>query len=480
MIGRIGQRGQTLLLVMIVTSIALTVLVGFAGWATMTIRAAQHTEDRELAFLLAEAGTEYYRWHLAHAATDYQDGTGAAGPYVHTYEDKDGDVLGTFSLSITAPPLGSTVVTVKSTGVPAGHSNIKRAVEVQFAKPSWAKYAIVANDVMRFGTGTEVYGQIHSNGGIRFDGLAHNTVTSAVTSYDDPDHTGSNEYGVHTHLTTTDPLPPTAVPSRTDVFEVGREFPVPAVDFTGITADLSQMKTDAQSNGRYFAASGNLGYRIVLNTNDTFTVYRVTSTTAAPSNCTNVNSETDWGTWSVQNQTLVGTYANPTNGIIFVEDHLWVEGQINTARLTIAAGRFPENSATYRHITVNNDLRYTNYDGQDTIALIAQGNFNVGMVSADTLRIDAAIISQHGRAGRYYYRPPGSGQNRCSPYHNRTTLTLYGMIGTYSRYGFAWTDGTGYATRNLNYDGELLYSPPPSFPLTSDDYETISWREVAP
>jgi hypothetical protein len=52
------------------------------------------------------------------------------------------------------------------------------------------------------------------------------------------------------------------------------------------------------------------------------------------------------------------------------------------------------------------------------------------------------------------------------------------MIATNTRYGFAYTDNTGYTTRNINYDGNLLYAPPPSFPLTSNQYSTISWEEV--
>jgi hypothetical protein len=52
------------------------------------------------------------------------------------------------------------------------------------------------------------------------------------------------------------------------------------------------------------------------------------------------------------------------------------------------------------------------------------------------------------------------------------------MIASSDRYGFAYTDNTGYATRIINYDANLLYGPPPSFPLTSDQYQTISWREV--
>jgi hypothetical protein len=52
------------------------------------------------------------------------------------------------------------------------------------------------------------------------------------------------------------------------------------------------------------------------------------------------------------------------------------------------------------------------------------------------------------------------------------------MIASYQRYGFAWTDGTGYVNRDITYDANLLYAPPPSFPLTSDQYQIISWQEV--
>ncbi|KKW38448.1 MAG: hypothetical protein UY88_C0009G0009 [Parcubacteria group bacterium GW2011_GWA1_54_88] len=417
---------------------------------------------REQAFQIAEAGIEYYRWHLAHASTDYQDGAGAPGPYVHEYRDATGAVIGTFTLTITPPPVGSTL-------------------EAKFAIPSIAKFAFVANSKMRFGAGTEVFGPIHSNDGIRFDGLAHNLVTSFKYSYDDPDHSGADEYGVHTHLSPSDPVPPVppppgTPPSRTDVFISGRQVSVPAVDWNGFTQDLSQMKTDAQTSGRYFAGSGALGYNIVLKTDDTFDLYTVTSLVSPQSNCYNSQNQSGWGTWSIASETLLGNYAFPANGLVFLEDNVWVEGTISSARLTIAAGRFPESSSTNANIIVNEDIRYTNYDGADVLGLIAQGNINVGLVSNDVLTIDAAIVAKNGRAGRYYYRYAFS--KSCSPYHQRDTINLFGMIATKERYGFAYTDGNGYETRNIIYDGNLLYGPPPSFPLTSDQYQTISWREL--
>ncbi len=474
------QSGQILLQAVIFGAVAVFFLGGFVIWSTISLKASRKTLYRENTIQIAEAGIDYYRWHLAHSPADYQDGTGAPGPYLHDFRDKSGNIIGQYILEITPPPIGSTLVTIKSTGKVNSDPNLERTIETQLAIPSLAEYAVVANDEMRFGVGTEVFGPIHSNSGIRFDGLAHNVISSAVDEYNDPDHSGGDEFGVHTHVPPVDPLPPNSVPSRPDVFEAGRQFPVPAVDFVGLTGVLADIKSEAQAEGYYFANSGALGYHIVLKTDDTFDLYQVNTLFPVPRGCTNVVGQQDWGTWSINpgGEQLIQNYPFPENGLIFVEDHVWVNGQINTARLTIAAGRFPDNPAQRMHIIVNNDLRYTNYDGQDVIGLMAQGNFNVGLVSEDDLRIDAALVAQNGRVGRHYYRPPTWGQSRCSPYHIRQILTSYGMIATNERYGFAYTDGTGYQTRNLIYDANFLYSPPPSFPLTSDQYTTVSWREV--
>ncbi|HEY4516152.1 MAG TPA: hypothetical protein VJH67_03115 [Candidatus Paceibacterota bacterium] len=475
------QRGQLLIQILILSAVAVVLMTGIMNWAKVNIQASRQASERERAIQFAEAGVEYYRWHLAHNQIDYKDGTGVAGPYVHTVIDKEGDTVGQFSLQITPPPTGSTKVIIESTGRPAS-STVERIIRVEMAIPSLAKYATVANDFMRFGQGTEVFGPIHVNQGLRFDGLAHNAVTAAVQSMDDPDHTGNNEFGVHTHVNappgsgvndtfrSNEAPPTTPVPTRADIFEAGRQFPVPAVDFVGLTSDLSTIKANAQASGRYFAASGSQGYQIILKTNDTFDLYTVTSQINPQSGCS--STQTGWGTWSINNKTLVGNYAIPANGLIFIEDNVWVEGTINTARATIANGRFPDNPSNRPQFTVNNDLKYTNYNGSDVIALIAQGNFNVGLVSENDLIIDAAIVSQNGRVGRYYYN------SSCGSNYVRSTITLYGMIATYQRYGFAYTDSTGYGTRNINYDANLLYGPPPSFPLTSDQYEILSWKEI--
>lgn len=464
--------GQIMVQVIIFGTLAIMLISGFAQWGALQLKASRNFLYREQALAVAEAGIEYYRWHLAHAPQDYQDGTGRPGPYAHEYYDKNDNNIGRFILTITPPPLGSTLVKISSEGKVYADSSVSRKVAVEMGIPSWTKYAVAANDFMRFGSGAEVWGEIYSNEGIRFDGLAHNLVTSVEEAYNDPDHTGSNEFGVHTHKNPVDPLPPDPVPSRPDVFMAGRRFPAAELDFAGLAANLSQLKTKAQTGGLYVASSGAQGYNVVLKTDDTFDLYRIDSLVASPPGCRITSQGSQWGTWSINGQTLIATYAFPQNGVMFVEDHLWIEGQINTARLTIASGRFPENPSTNTSITVNKNVLYTDYGGSDAIGLIAQENFNVGLRSNDNLQIDAALIAKNGRAGRFYYRLS------CGPEYVRNSLTLRGSIATNKRYGFAYTDGTGYQTRNLIYDANLLYAPPPDFPLTTDQYATLLWKET--
>ena len=476
------QKGGVVLFALVFGTIAVGMVTALTVGGSIAIQAARNTLVREQALQIAEAGIEYYRWHLAHNKTDFQDGTGEEGPYVHDYYDLQGDEIGHFSLEIDPPGVGSTLVTIRSSGATLQKPTATRTIEVQMAMPSLAQYAVAANDTMRFGSGTEIYGPVHSNGGIRFDGLAHNIVSSSKETYTDPDSDActNTAWGVHTCLDGGDPDPPTVPPLRTDVFEAGREYPQPQIDFPGFTSDLASIKSDAQDEGLYFADSGAIGYRIELNTDNTFDLYTVTSTVTPPSYCS--SSQDNWGTWSVNTDEYEDTYSVPDNGLIFVEDNVWVEGQIDGTRVLIVSAKFPETPATYTHIIVNNDLQYTNYDGTDVVGLIAQGDVSTGMVSEDDLVIDGALVAQNGRVGRYYYRGPYWfwfwQVNACSPYHERDTLTLTGMIATNERYGFAYTDGTGYDIRNINYDGNLLFSPPPSFPLTSDQYETLIWREV--
>ena len=477
------QHGGILIQVIAFMTIGIIILSGFIGWGVMSVRTARHVELREQALQIAEAGIDYYRWHLAHAPSDYQDGTGAPGPYVHDFFDKWGTKIGEFSLTIVPPPVGSTMVTIQSTGKALNDPSVRRTLQAKYAKPSFAKYALVTNtDVWE--DGVEIFGPYHANGGVHFSNvLAHNVVTSAKTTYTDPDF-GGTRWGVYTDKAIAgypsgDPNPPTAYPNRPDVFAAGRQISVPAVDFTGIMSDLATIKTNAQSGGLYYAPSGGLGYHIVLKTTGKFDIYRVTAKTPSPNGTCSANyvyADSGGGMWSIQTQVLITANVNfPANGLIFTEDDVWVDGQINGARIAIAAARFPDNPATRASIIVNNNLLYTNYDGTDVIGLLAQNYIRIGYASAATLRIDGAILAQSGAIWRDYY------PSNCGASYVRTQITTYGSMISNQRYTFSWWCGSfcsGYATQISSYDPNLLYNPPPSFPLTTDKYQILSWDEI--
>ncbi len=831
------QKGQILILALILPVVFISTLIAMVSWASTVKRAAIVSQNKDMAFAIAEAGANYYRWHLAHEPADFQDGTGVAGPYVHDYKDSLGNTVGSFSLEITPPSIGSTMVKIKSTGYTLNQPNIKKIVLIKVGKPSFAKYAVLADNDMRFGDGTEIFGPIHVNGGIRFDGLAHNVVSSSKACYNDPDDVwsstcssggtsyekpgiwssndaaatvaisggavtaitvnGSNGGSGYTSVPTVAIISPvgsgaaahahisggkvtsvtvdnggsgyTSIPvisftggNNGGEFLGGKKIGVSGISFSAISSNLDTIKSkasavysiDIDSGGSgyvsapnviitggggsgataiatveggavtaidltdggiaytsaptvsfsegnasahahvyssYFSPSGVLGYHVVLKSNSTFDLYKVDSVkpfeglltsinpssqgsgytsgptvsiasntvtanavlggkvisaivnikgsgydsvptviftptnggsgaagtavvssrkvqsititnkgsgyitaptisfsggsggsgatataavgetvvainvtnggsgyTSAPlvfitggggsgatatsaiaggvvtqinvtASGTNYTSQPtisvasseaaataivtegkvtgytidnadggytssplvfitggggsgatatstintcDSPTWSIRSESLVGNYAFPSNGLMFLEDNVWVDGQIDTARLTIAAAYFPDSVADRKSIIINNDITYAHNDGSEALGLIAQKDIITGLSSEDNLRIDAALIAQNGKVGRNYY------SSNCGDEYIRASLTLYGMIASSQRYGFAYTDGTGYLIRNINYDGNLLYAPPPDFPLTTGQYEVISWEEV--
>jgi hypothetical protein len=457
------------IVIMTVVAIILTSAVSFLAQQT---KLSLRVHAREQAFQISESGIRFYRWYIAHTiegrtaaqiADFWANGNpiGVDTPYEVEYVDPGGEPIGRYRLEVTPPPSGSTAVVVTATGWTYRYPSDTRTIVVRFRKPAWSENAFMLNDFNRFGEGTEVYGRIHSNAGIRFDGIAHNLVTSAVSTYNDPDHTGGNEFGVHTHKTTVDPLPPAAVPARTDVFTAGREFPVASVDFNGVVGDLSYMKSQAQSgvnNSRYFDNSQN-GRHIVFNSNGTYTIRTVRSFNSGTNQITNY-------------QGSASTYTIPNDGVIFVENNVWIEGTVSNKRVTVAAANL--SSSALKSIYLGKDIRYTNYnDCTDMIGLIAQDDIEIYKPSEDDLRIDASLIAQTGRVGRQNYQ---GGTDVL-----KDLITIYGAIASNERYGFAWVDNSGnhvggYENRNIIYDNNLLYCPPPYFP-TGSQYEQDLWQE---
>jgi hypothetical protein len=467
---RHNRKGQLAVTVVFFAALAVMFITGLVFLASSFLQSSVRSLNKLRAFSIAEAGIEYYQWHLAHAPEDFEDGTGHAGPYVHDYYDESGNLIGTFTLAITPPPPGSTEVTIESTGNIVADPSITKIIKVEMAIPSFAQFAWALNSFVEFGAGAQVYGEIQSNSGIYFDGTAHNLVESSLTTTTNPS-TGKTEWAVFTDGPPADPQPPTPLSTNQTVFMAGRSIGVPAIDFTALTENLSSIEALAQASGTYFPSSTAQGYDLALATSGTYSVYKVNTLLAAPHGCNNPGNETGWGTWSVGSETLVATGTIPNNGDMFFQDNLWVRGQINDKRVAIASARFPSNPTTYSSITVNSSTVYTNFNGSDTLALVSQNNINIGLDSDNNLTLDGALVAVNGAIQRYSY-------NGCGTYASRATLTTDGMLASNLQSGFYYSTTDGYQSRSYNYDANLLYGPPPSFPLSTNQYSIISWDEV--
>jgi len=455
-------RGTILMLTLIMTSIFTLAALGIASLVISQYRLAKQKTSWYAALNIAEAGLNYYRWHLAHATEDYQDGTGEGGPYIHDYTDPRSGIIGQFSLEITPPNKCSHTVTIKSTGWTKEFPNTKRVVQAKYGLASLASFAFITNSDVWFGPEEVLHGPVHSNGGIRQDGYNDSLMTSAKETYTCQTHHGCS--------------PPQTKPG---IWGTGGDsslwqFPVSNIDFDMLTVDLANLKSMAQDSGVYLPQQG-LGYRVNFKSDGTVDVYRVTKLK---------NPVWYWGmdgkwhhqSWDIDRQDFQANYPLPSEcAIIFVEDNVWVDGVVN-GQITLIAAKLPEVPSNRRNIIINGNLTYLEKNGQHTLGLIAQQDILIPLYAApDNLEIDAVMLAQNGSTYRPYYYYPW-------PYYIKDTIVTYGTIITNQVWTWTWVDGngtciSGYCNTNTIYDQHLNYNPPPGFP-TVGDYKFLQWEEI--
>lgn len=454
----VDSRGDIIIFALVFIAIFLTLAGGLLGLTHYNLRYIKKQESKQYALYVAEAGINYYRWHLAHEPEDYTDDTGEPGPYIHDYEDPVTGVVGKFSLEITPPAAGSTIVTIKSTGWLNKEPNVKRVVKVKYGIPSLAHYSYLTNTDIWFDENERVSGEMHSNGGIRQDGTNDSLMTSAKETYIcQPSH-GCNPAQEKPGIWGNGP--------NSGLWS----FPRPAVDFDSITVDLSQIKTDALDSGLYFGSTSK-GYHVIFQNNGTFNIYRVTQ---LGTKIWQLND--DWTVWTqkaeeIKNETYLGNYPIPANGLIFIEDNVWVEGAVN-GRATLASAKFPDNPNTNTEILINGNINYLARDGNHALGLIAQKDIKVPRHAPSTLTIDATLLAQKGRCFRNSY----------SPQRVTSSIEVYGGIITNKIRTWTWVNSwgdviDGYTITASIYDRNVTFNPPPSFPTTGE-YAFLSWEEV--
>jgi hypothetical protein len=461
------KRGSITPALLIITGAFLVVIYGLLLVLTLQFDYSNRQVGSDQALHVAEAGVNYYRWHLAHDPTDYKDGQTDAGPYEHEYLDPQGNAIGKYSLTITPPSSGSSIVTLESVGWTYQYPKVKRTIIVQYGRPSFAQYAFLQNSSSWYAAGITVNGKIHSNNGIRMDGTNLSLVTSAQADYQCGNETGCSP------------------PAKHDgVWGAGGDkglwqFPVPPIDFDAITFDLAQMRTIAQSSGIYLGPSNKSGYHIIFNNDGTYTIKRVITTNAISGYMVPGQGLGSQGLGGcrerdqiIQTETTIGTYVITEKPIVFVEDNVWVEGVVH-GRMSVVSASFPIGSSNVS-TWINGNITYTAYDGSDVLGLISQNDLYITRDVPDDFQVDAVLMSQNGAIIRHGY----ISSCNAGPASIKNSLTMNGAVINFDKSYWNWGSPleSGFRTRTINYDTHILYAPPPYFP-SSGEYQFINWRE---
>lgn len=243
------------------------------------------------------------------------------------------------------------------------------------------------------------------------------------------------------------------------------------------------MQTKAQTaGGRYLPPSGNYGYRITFNGNGTFTARRVTAVRSYTAYSLEDGTHTERNI--IQTDTNYGTFAiNANCPLIYVADKVWLQGTVDQ-KVTIAAAGTDSTGAN-PSIILQGNITYSDPD-EDGLLAIAENNVLIGVDVPNDMTINGIFVAQNGRFGRNDYDsgdlPNPSGPLDYRPYYQRNSLTTNGTIVSNGRVGTQWVSGTtfqsGFHDRFSSYDRDLVNSPPPLVPNTSDVYDFVEWREA--
>lgn len=468
MIRNTHQAGYLAVFVLVFGAIFFLIFSALMGYVITQKNIQTHKNLEARSFAIAEAGLNYYKWYLAHNPEDVTNGTGVPGPYVRDYKDPEGNTIGSYSLSISSnQSCGQTTsVDITSTGSTADDPSVTRTVYARYAKPTVAEYAYIVNDNVWAGPDRTIVGPYHSNGVVRMDGTNNSVVSSGQENWVcdgsipcDPYNVGDTVPGVY------------GDGPNSDLWQTA----APPISFQGLTIDLANMKSKAQSEGLYFDHSGDYGYIVEFLPDNTFNLSRVTRIRSyagyAP--------ERGWRTERnviQQTEPVAGSpFTIPADcGLIYIEDKVWLKGQV-ASKVTLAAADV-DTVGVDPTLILDDNITYAN-DNAGLLA-IAEDDVLIGLDVPDDMELNGIFIAQNGSFGRNHYdsRLPGV----LDSYRYRNSLTINGTIVSNGRVGTKWTCAgwcSGFGARYNYYDRNLVNDPPPLTPSVSDSYQFIEWRE---
>jgi len=460
-----------MLLALVFGAIFFIVFSGLSGFVISENNFETFHRAQSEATSIAEAGLEYYRWHLAHFPNDLQNGTGQPGPYTISYNDPQGGTVGTYTLNIKGnQSCGQTTsIDITSTGRPADDPSVSQTLIARYARPTVARYDFISNAGVWIGVNDSIHGSYHSNSGIRMNGTSNAPVTSSLASW-----VCTWSFGCSGNQT------------KPGVFGTGTnqnlwKFPTPQVDFNAIAADFFSLKTTAQANGIYLPrySAGNKksvayhkGYLLIFNANDTVTIYRVKPKKLRGVQLLDSNKGSlDFSL--IKNKTFYETLPIPSScGLIFVEDNTWIEGIIPTQVTLVVAN--VSNTGVNPDAFLKGNITYASNNGTDGFTLIAAHSVLITADSPYNMTLYGVYIAQSGAWGRNgYYK---------AAYSLRGTLTTIGSAVSALQAATTYVGNggkivSGYKSTVDYPDQRLATNPPPFTPVLSPEYQFVSWRQ---
>lgn len=464
-----SQRGIIATYALVFGSLFLISLSGILGFILLQLRQASQKVAWSESLQVAEAGINYYRWCL-------NNGAEQNCVLEKDYSDPDGNSVGHFSLETTLQEsCGQTIEqTITATGWTDKYPQIKRKVQVLYARPSVASFSYILNDNVWIGADHEIRGPYQSNGGIRMDGENQSLVSSSRENWTCtgtfgcspcPTSNGCQAQGSNCVC----PGVFTTANGDLDLFD----FPVPPFNFDGLTIDLAQMKQAAQTSGVYLPPSSTLnpsakGYHLKFKNNGNIEVWIITGLSSTYAYSLEESWHYDY--FTISGEYLYNTYTVPSScSAVFVEDKFWADGQVK-GKVTVASANLI-GVGVDTDIILPGNLEYTTLDGSDGLTLIAERNVLIGPQSPNNMEMRGIFIAQKGRFSRNHY-----------PNNIKESLEISGSIISSGRVGTQWTSSgqivSGYRRRESYFDSNLIYAPPPFVPYTESEFKVINWEEV--
>ena len=380
--------GSTLALVIMISAILFLLVTVLLTVVVHQQMQTSHQVERETAMHLADAGINAYLYELRRNQNFFVSNP-TLGPT--SLEN------GTWQ-TWTQAPTEDKPLTLMSVGTLAS-SGDTRTITATVRFPTFADYMFVANTNINIGSAAVIDGKLRINGDINNRGRVTGKATASGRV------TGSG------------------------IFEDGYEEGAPRVDFSQVTADLSDIRTVATADDTYFPPSGARGYRVVISGTwiDIDVITNVNSGNLITTNYDNVNI--------------------PASGVLYFDDDIWVSGQYD-AKVTIASSS---------DIYIPNNLTVRDANSKNTAGLIASDSVIVPSwypSLPQNMKVRAALLAQ---SGSIYAEDRGG-------YPMKASFTIDGSM-SYNQYSYF---SNGFYTRNYNYDPRLDFDPPPMYPQIRD------------